>query len=65
MKVGSVGPLYFFSGVDPRYTEAVLFLSQRGYEKQDISGGSAISVIFFIMVLIVALTQRYVTKERD
>ena len=47
-------------------TQSVIFqMVQRGYEKQDISGGSAISVIFFIMVLIVALTQRYVTKERD
>lgn len=31
--VGSRGPLYFFGGVDPRYTEAYLFLKRRGYEK--------------------------------
>jgi len=31
--VGSIGPLYFFAGVDPQYTEAVIFLMQRGYEK--------------------------------
>jgi len=31
--VGARGPLYFFSGLDPRYTEAFLFLTVRGYEK--------------------------------
>lgn len=47
-------------------TTTVIFqMVQRGYEKQDIAGGSAISVIFFIMVLIVALTQRYVTREKE
>jgi len=35
----------------------------RGYEKQDIAMGSAISVIFFIIVLVVALVQRYFTRE--
>ncbi len=35
----------------------------RGYEKQDIAMGSAISVIFFVIVLAVALVQRYVTRE--
>ena len=33
VRVGAIGPLYFFSGVDPRYTEAVLLLLQRGYGK--------------------------------
>jgi multiple sugar transport system permease protein len=47
-------------------TTTVIFqMVQRGYEKQDISGGSAISVIFFILVLIVSLIQRYVTREED
>jgi multiple sugar transport system permease protein len=47
-------------------TTTVIFqMVQRGYEKQDIAGGSAISVIFFIMVLFIALVQRYVTRERD
>lgn len=45
-------------------TTTVIFqMVQRGYEKQDISGGSAISVVFFISVLIVSLIQRYVTRE--
>ncbi len=47
-------------------TTSVIFQAyQRGYEKQNIAGGSAISVIFFIMVLIVTLIQRYVTRERS
>ncbi|MEZ4657161.1 MAG: sugar ABC transporter permease [Caldilineaceae bacterium] len=36
----------------------------RGYEKQDIAYGSAIAVVFFMMVLVVALVQRYVTREQ-
>ncbi|MDJ0756980.1 MAG: sugar ABC transporter permease [Ardenticatenaceae bacterium] len=35
----------------------------RGYEKQDIAMGSAIAVVFFIIVVIVALVQRYLTRE--
>lgn len=47
-------------------TTSVVFQAyQRGYEKQNIAGGSAISVIFFIMVLVVTLIQRYVTRERS
>jgi multiple sugar transport system permease protein len=38
---------------------------QRGFAKQDIAYGSAISVFFFIMVLTVALFQRYLTRESD
>jgi len=37
----------------------------RGYEKQDIAYGSAISVVFFCMVLLVALIQRFITRERE
>ena len=36
-----------------------------GYGKQDIAYGSAISVVFFVMVLMVALIQRILTRERD
>ncbi len=47
-------------------TTTVIFQAvQRGFEKQDIAYGSAISVVFFIMVLSVALIQRYLTRERD
>jgi multiple sugar transport system permease protein len=38
---------------------------QRGYQKQDIAYGSAISVFFFMMVLTIALFQRYLTRDRD
>ncbi len=45
-------------------TTTVIFQAvQKGYEKQDIAYGSAISVVFFVMVLTVALIQRYVTRE--
>jgi len=47
-------------------TQTLVFQAyQRGYEKQDIAGGSTISVIFFLMVLIVSLVQRYLTRERQ
>lgn len=37
----------------------------RGYEKQDIAGGSAISVILFLIVLSISLFQRYLTREKN
>jgi multiple sugar transport system permease protein len=47
-------------------TQSIIFQAvERGYEKQDISGGSAISVIFFMLVLIVTLVQRYLTREKN
>ena len=46
-------------------TSVIYQMVIRGYEKQDIAGGSAISVVFFIMVLTVALIQRYLTRETD
>lgn len=47
-------------------TQSIIFqMVIRGYEKQDIAGGSAITVIFFILVLVVAMVQRFVTRERD
>lgn len=38
---------------------------QKGYKMQDIAYGSAISVVFFVLVLSVALIQRYLTREKD
>ena len=47
-------------------TTTVIFQAvQRGFGKQDIAYGSAISVFFFIMVLTVALIQRYLTRESE
>lgn len=46
-------------------TQSVVFQAiERGYGKQDISGGSAISVVLFIIVLTISLTQRYLTREK-
>jgi len=38
---------------------------RRGFHQQDIAYGSAISVVFFIMVLSVAVIQRYLTREKN
>ena len=46
-------------------TQTVVFQAvERGYGKQDISGGSTISVILFLIVLTISLVQRYLTRER-
>jgi len=46
-------------------TQSLVFQAvERGYGKQDISGGSAISVILFFIVLAISLVQRYLTRER-
>jgi multiple sugar transport system permease protein len=38
---------------------------QRGYERQDIAGGSAISVLLFVFVLAISLIQRWLTRDKD
>jgi multiple sugar transport system permease protein len=46
-------------------TQSVVFQAiERGYGKQDISGGSAISVVLFLLVLSISLLQRYLTREK-
>lgn len=46
-------------------TQTIVFQAvDRGYGKQDISGGSTISVILFVIVLSISLIQRYLTRER-
>ncbi len=46
-------------------TQTIVFQAiERGYGKQDISGGSAISVILFVIVLSISLLQRWITRER-
>lgn len=46
-------------------TQTIVFQAFiQGFEKQDISGGSAISVILFVIVLTISLVQRYLTRER-
>lgn len=46
-------------------TQSLIFQAvQRGYEKQDIAGGSALSLIFFLIVLGITLIQRILTREK-
>ncbi|MGR3465631.1 carbohydrate ABC transporter permease [Limimaricola sp.] len=47
-------------------TQTIVFQAvERGYGKQDISGGSTISVLLFVLVLTISLIQRYLTRERN
>ena len=47
-------------------TQTIVFQAiERGYVKQDIASGSAISVILFIIVLSISLFQRWLTRERS
>ena len=46
-------------------TQSLVFQAvQRGFDRQDIAGGSAISVLLFLIVLAISLIQRFVTRER-
>ncbi len=46
-------------------TQVLVFQAvERGYGRQDISGGSVISVILFLIVLSISLLQRWLTRER-
>ena len=46
-------------------TQTIVFQAvERGYGKQDISGGSAISVVLFFIVLSISLIQRWLTREK-
>ena len=47
-------------------TQTLVFQAvERGYGRQDISGGSTISVALFVLVLAISLAQRYFTRERN
>ncbi len=47
-------------------TQSIVFQAvERGYGKQDISGGSTISVLLFLIVLSISLIQRYLTREKN
>jgi multiple sugar transport system permease protein len=46
-------------------TQTLVFQAvERGYGRQDISGGSTISVILFLIVLTISILQRWLTRER-
>ena len=47
-------------------TQSVVYQAvQRGYGKQDMAEGAAISVILFVIVFTIAMVQRYLTRERN
>lgn len=46
-------------------TQSIVFQAvENGYVRQDIGRGSAISVILFLLVFTISMTQRYLTRER-
>ncbi len=55
------------TGGGPRdSTQSIVFqIVDRGYWKQDIAGGSALSVVFFLIVLTISLFQRYLLREKQ
>ncbi len=47
-------------------TQTMVFQAvERGYRRQDIAAGSVISVVLFLIVLTISLSQRYLTRERN
>lgn len=46
-------------------TTLVYHAVQQGYRRQETGYGSAISLIFFVIVLVIALIQRWLTREKD
>lgn len=38
---------------------------RKGYREQEMGYGATISLIFFVLVLVIALVQRYLTREKD
>ena len=46
-------------------TTIVYHAVRKGYREQETGYGAAISLIFFALVLVIALVQRFVTREKD
>ncbi|WP_231494843.1 carbohydrate ABC transporter permease [Cellulomonas sp. KRMCY2] len=46
-------------------TTLVFHAVRKGYREQETGYGAAISLIFFLIVLVIALVQRYLTREKD
>ncbi|WP_265522331.1 carbohydrate ABC transporter permease [Oerskovia flava] len=46
-------------------TTLVYHAVRKGYREQETGYGAAISLIFFVLVLIIALVQRYLTRDKD
>ncbi|HIY25241.1 MAG TPA: sugar ABC transporter permease [Candidatus Brachybacterium merdigallinarum] len=47
-------------------TSSIVFHAvRRGYREQDMGYGAAISLIFFVLVLVISLVQRWLTRDKD
>ena len=46
-------------------TTLIFHAVRKGYREQEVGYGAAISLIFFVLVLAIALVQRYLTREKD
>jgi multiple sugar transport system permease protein len=46
-------------------TTLIFHAVRKGYREQEVGYGAAISLIFFVLVLAIALLQRYLTREKD
>jgi multiple sugar transport system permease protein/raffinose/stachyose/melibiose transport system permease protein len=46
-------------------TTLVFHAVRRGYREQQTGYGAAISLIFFVLVLIIAMIQRFLTRDKD
>nr|WP_298457181.1 sugar ABC transporter permease [uncultured Cellulomonas sp.] len=46
-------------------TTLVFHAVRKGYREQETGYGAAISLIFFVIVLVIALVQRFLTREKD
>ncbi|GAB4517236.1 MAG: sugar ABC transporter permease [Anaerolineae bacterium] len=47
-------------------TQTIVFQAvRRAFDQQDIAGGSAISLVLFVIVITISLIQQYLTRERN
>lgn len=46
-------------------TSLVYHAVRKGYREQETGYGAALSLIFFVAVLLIALLQRYLTRDKD
>jgi multiple sugar transport system permease protein len=52
-------------GPDNATSTTVFHMFRTGFREQDISYSAAITVVFFIIILVISLIQRYATQERE
>ncbi|MFP5336200.1 MAG: carbohydrate ABC transporter permease [Actinomycetes bacterium] len=46
-------------------TTIIYHAVRKGYREQEVGYGAAISLIFFVLVLVIALVQRHLTRDKD